>query len=137
MFRMLVLGGIALVGGTACGSTPVQVEAGAQDGSSEPSVQPDASVLTDAAREGGQAASDGASEAGSDAADPCAVTADCPPGQECLYKVGDCSAKGECLPLGPVCNIAVGCSGCSDGHVVEGLCGRPLYAYGPALSCGQ
>jgi hypothetical protein len=137
MFRVLVLGGIALVGGTACGSTAVQAEAGAHDGSSEPPVQPDASVLIDAAPEGGLDASDGASEAGSDAADTCTVASDCPPGQECLYKVGACSAQGECLSIGPLCSIAVGCFGCSDGHIVDGLCGQPSYAYGPALSCSE
>jgi hypothetical protein len=135
MFRVLVVARIALVGGTVCGgSTAVQAEAGAHDGS-EPPVQPDASVAIDAATEGGPAESDGASEARSDAADTCTVSSDCASGERCLYKVGDCSAKGECLSLGLVCNIAVGCSGCSDGHIVEGLCDQPSYAYGPALSC--
>jgi hypothetical protein len=34
-----------------------------------------------------------------------------------------------------VCKIAVGCSGCSDGQIVAGICGQPSYAFGPALTC--
>jgi len=105
MFRVLVLGGIALVGGTACGgSTGVQADAGAHEGgfpSELPPVpimgaKPDASASSDsdvdtgfpaetnattssdAASEGGPDAGDmidAAPEAGPDAAD----SATCPP----------------------------------------------------------
>lgn len=95
MFGVLVLGGIALVGASACGSTPdIQTGWGAPEMPSEPRVpaHPGVSsssdagddaglpseILTDAAHDAGAAdesSNDAAPEAGSDAAD--ATT--CPP----------------------------------------------------------
>jgi hypothetical protein len=64
----------------------------------------------------------------------CASTADCASGEQCLYRVGDCSAKGQCISvasLGAMCNLVIVYCGC-DGESVQGLCGPP-YAYGPTL----
>lgn len=141
IFRVLVPIGIALVAGNACGgSSPASAGAGIRgDGSSSGSPsQPGAVAILDATANGEMDAStlsDAASEAGSDAADACAVNSDCASGEQCLYKIGDCSARGQCVLSGAECGIAVGCSGCSDGQIVAGLCGLPSYAYGPALRC--
>jgi hypothetical protein len=112
MFRVLVVGGIALVGGNACGgSGSVSADAGAHDGvfPSELPVQSDASSRadsevdtgfpsetnagssSDAASEGGLDAgvvNDAAPETGRDAADSAA----CPPSEE---KIGD----SGCFPI--------------------------------------
>lgn len=71
---------------------------------------------------------DGASGSG------CTKDADCPSDQACLFEVGSCSARGECLSLdslGALCGLVVTYCGC-DGQTVGGLCG-PGYAYGPTL----
>lgn len=66
---------------------------------------------------------------------PCTATSDCNPGEQCLFPIGDCSAKGQCLSLaslGAQCAHEVAYCGC-NGTTVEGLCGPP-YAYGPTPS---
>ncbi len=73
-------------------------------------------------------------DAAADSGPVCTTTADCAPGESCLFEVGSCSAKGQCLvaaSLGPQCNIVVTYCGC-DGTTVGGLCG-PNYAAGPTL----
>ncbi len=77
---------------------------------------------------------DASAEAGGDAGAPCMANSDCPTGDWCLFRVGDCSAHGQCVSpasLGALCNIAVAYCGC-NGAIVMGLCGQP-YAFGPTL----
>jgi hypothetical protein len=79
---------------------------------------------------------DAQAEAGADVVTgpSCTTSATCPSGEECLFKVGSCSAKGECLApdsLGGECGLVVTYCGC-DGKTVGGLCG-PDYAFGPTL----
>jgi hypothetical protein len=76
------------------------------------------------------AASDGGASGG-----PCTANSDCDAGDQCLFPIGDCSAKGQCLSLaslGAECDHEVAYCGC-NGTTVEGLCGPP-YAYGPTPS---
>jgi sugar lactone lactonase YvrE len=89
---------------------------------------------------GSDAQADGQGDAQAEAAGDavsgpgCTMGGACPSGQSCLFKVGSCSAKGECLApdsLGGQCNLIVTYCGC-DGQTVGGLCG-PDYAYGPTL----
>ncbi len=64
----------------------------------------------------------------------CTASSDCESGMTCLYAIGDCSAKGQCLDLaslGPQCNLIVSYCGC-DGTTIGGPCG-PDYADGPTL----
>ena len=65
----------------------------------------------------------------------CKANSDCAPGDLCLFRIGDCSAQGQCLSAathGPICNILIAYCGC-DGRGVGGLCGQP-YAFGPTPS---
>ena len=73
------------------------------------------------------AASDGGASGG-----PCTANSDCDAGEQCLFPLGDCSAKGQCLSLaslGAECAHEVAYCGC-NGIAVGGLCGPP-YTYGP------
>jgi hypothetical protein len=90
----------------------------------------------------GSVESGSATVAGDGSAGQCIARSDCDAGEECLYRIGDCSAKGQCLSpnsLGPLCFAVIEYCGC-DGTNVSGLCGPP-YAYGPTLGraehCGQ
>ena len=81
----------------------------------------------------------GADSAGDDASrGPCTANSDCHAGEQCLYRVGDCSAQGQCLSLaslGGQCAHEVVYCGCGGGPV-EGLCGPP-YAHGPTSSATE
>jgi hypothetical protein len=89
-----------------------------------------AAMLTAAAGCGSTTGVAGAPDAGG-----CKANSDCPNGDWCLFRVGDCSAQRQCLSAathGAICNIAVAYCGC-DGRGVGGLCGEP-YAFGPTPS---
>jgi hypothetical protein len=82
---------------------------------------------------GAAAGQDGGVDSTTGAPD-CTVDAECGVGKQCLFAVGSCSARGQCLglgTLGPICNVVVAYCGC-DGQSVRGLCG-PSYASGPTL----
>jgi hypothetical protein len=84
--------------------------------------------------EPGNVAVDAASDGGASGG-PCTANSECDAGEQCLFPIGDCSAKGQCLSLaslGAECAHEVAYCGCS-GTTVEGLCGPP-YAYGPTPS---
>ena len=57
---------------------------------------------------------------------PCSTDADCSSGQMCVFKVGDCSARGQCVgrPGGPQCNAIEELCGCNGQTVITG-CGFP------------
>jgi hypothetical protein len=133
----------ALAVAVACGSSngAIRSDAGALDGTSSSSSGGSESGVEAAAPDAGSGSSgDGSSDgspgdagdAGDASALSCKVTAECDAGQSCLYPVGNCSAKGQCLALGSVCGLVVSYCGC-DGTRVQGLCGPP-YAYGPTLA---
>jgi hypothetical protein len=82
----------------------------------------------------GGASSGGSSSGGGLTGPACTTTADCTSGDECLYAVGSCSAKGQCLApsqLGAQCGIVVTYCGC-NGQTIGGICGAN-YASGPTL----
>lgn len=57
---------------------------------------------------------------------PCATNADCGSGQMCVFEIGSCSAKGQCVgrPSGPQCNAIEELCGCNGQNVITG-CGFP------------
>lgn len=63
----------------------------------------------------------------------CSAQSDCGSGKECLYRIGNCDAEGECIdsPSGPQCNALDTVCGCNGAQVYDG-CGFPGgYASGP------
>lgn len=83
---------------------------------------------------GGDAGSGGPSEAGTSTG-PCGPNDACPSGSTCLYPIGHCDAKGECIenpdPGTPQCGALELLCGC--GQEVTSGCGFPDgYASGPA-----
>lgn len=74
----------------------------------------------------------------------CAKSSDCAGGEECLYRMGDCSAHGECHVMSETsggCGGQQACSGCA--YTVCGCRGEPVgvqccypsgYASGPTAS---
>lgn len=59
---------------------------------------------------------------------PCAKSSDCAGGEECLYRMGDCNAHGECRAVpdtsGGGCGSPPVCSGCAS--TVCGCHGEPV-----------
>jgi hypothetical protein len=73
-------------------------------------------------------------QGGCDSTKSCGSSADCGSGESCLFAVGSCGARGQCLSpssFGAQCNHVVQYCGC-DGQTVGGLCG-PDYAFAPTL----
>ena len=70
----------------------------------------------------------------------CATRAECGSGEACLFKVGKCNARGECVSLPNFgCDSFITYCGC-HGDIVKSTCGYPDgYATGPSLgaSCAE
>jgi hypothetical protein len=78
--------------------------------------------------------------------EPCGPSGECPTGTECLYRIGSCSAPGECvdqLPDGsPLEECNVGQTICGCGNAANTGCGYPQgYASAPTTGaigdCGD
>ena len=121
------VGGVCQVSDTLCPPRPVTTPFDAGGNGAD-------ATGADAATDATDDAADASAEAAEDVRGSCTQNSDCPAEDWCLFRVGDCSAQGQCLSpasLGALCNIAVAYCGC-NGPNVMGLCGQP-YAFGPTL----